>query len=59
MTIRRMATTAMRRRVKWEYQGRLVLGILLDVAFILLVVLLVNICSVMLYGYGECMLHGL
>ena len=49
----------MRRRVKWADQERLVLRVLLDVVFILFAVLLINICSFILYGHGECMLHGL
>ena len=50
---------AMRRRVKQEDQVRLVLGILLDVVFILLAVLLVNVCPMMLHGHVEGLLPGL
>ncbi len=59
MAVRRQAATMMRRRVKGADQERLVLGILPDVVFILFAVFLVNICSFILYGHGECMLHGL
>ena len=46
-------------RIWWCVMRGLRLGVLLEVVFILLAVLKVNFGSVILYGYGEGLLHGL